>query len=69
MNALEIDWPSAPFQCFTDYSVLVSNCIVFHATISTYHAAISANPTIAMRNILERSDIEAKFLGNNIVRT
>ncbi|XGW11077.1 hypothetical protein V3C99_012519, partial [Haemonchus contortus] len=46
MNTLEIDWPSAPFQCCTDYSVSVSNCIVFQASIFAYHGSDSIESSI-----------------------
>ena len=48
---------------------ILSLCKSVNSLSASLVAAISANPTIAMRNVLQRSDIEAKFLGNNVVRT
>ncbi|RCN40314.1 hypothetical protein ANCCAN_13738 [Ancylostoma caninum] len=48
---------------------ILNLCKSVNSLSASLIAAVSANPTIAMRNVLQRSDIEAAFLGNNIVRT
>lgn len=38
-NKLEIDWPTAPFHCCTDYEVSVYNCVAFETSVYAYHGA------------------------------
>ncbi|KIH61298.1 integrase core domain protein [Ancylostoma duodenale] len=38
-NSVEIDWPSAPFQCCSDYEIVISNCVTFETTVYAYHGS------------------------------
>ncbi|EPB66042.1 putative ATP synthase F0, A subunit [Ancylostoma ceylanicum] len=38
-NKIEIDWPSAPFQCCYNYETTVSNCATFETTVYAYHGS------------------------------
>ncbi|EPB69859.1 retrotransposon gag protein [Ancylostoma ceylanicum] len=38
-NNVVIDWPSAPFQCCSDYEMVVSNCVTFETTVYAYHGS------------------------------
>ncbi|VDL78399.1 unnamed protein product [Nippostrongylus brasiliensis] len=51
------------------HNSILALCKSVNSLSSSLIASVSSNPTIAMRSVLQRSDIEAKFLGNNVVRT
>ncbi|RCN25975.1 hypothetical protein ANCCAN_28308 [Ancylostoma caninum] len=46
MNTLNIEWPSAPFHCCSDYTTTVTNCVIFQATVYAYHGSTAIESSI-----------------------